>query len=77
MTLRDDYARLFLPTYAPPKPVLTRGNGAFVWDTEGREYIDFGGGIAVLSLGTRRPRRIIGACRTSRPTDAHLQLVCQ
>ena len=55
MTLRDDYARLFLPTYAPPKPVLTRGNGAFVWDTEGREYIDFGGGIAVLSLGHAAP----------------------
>ena len=51
MSLREDYDRLFLPTYAPPQQVLTRGEGATVWDTEGREYIDFGGGIAVLSLG--------------------------
>ena len=26
-----------------------------MWDTEGREYIDFGGGIAVLSLGHAAP----------------------
>ena len=48
--MRDCFADL-----RTAKTGLTRGNGAFVWDTEGREYIDFGGGIAVLSLGHAAP----------------------
>jgi acetylornithine/N-succinyldiaminopimelate aminotransferase len=43
-------ARL-LPTYAPADLVLVRGEGARVWEADGREYLDFGGGIAVVSLG--------------------------
>ena len=48
---RSDYDKLMLPTYAPPPPVFVRGDGSRVWDDGGREYVDFGGGIAVLSLG--------------------------
>lgn len=53
---RDDFDRLMLPLYAPPPPVFVRGKGARVWDDKGREYIDFGGGIAVLSLGHSAPQ---------------------
>lgn len=42
-------------TYGPPKLVLERGEGAHVWDVEGREYVDFLGGIAVNTLGHRHP----------------------
>ena len=53
--LRRQYDAHLLPVYTPPPPVFTRGQGAKVWDTEGREYVDFGGGIAVLSLGHAPP----------------------
>ena len=44
----------FMPNYAPTL-VLDRGEGARVWDSEGKEYLDFGTGIAVNSLGHRHP----------------------
>jgi acetylornithine/N-succinyldiaminopimelate aminotransferase len=42
-------------TYGPPQLVLTRGEGARVWDEDGREYVDLLGGIAVNSLGHAHP----------------------
>jgi acetylornithine aminotransferase len=47
----DRAARYILPVYARPPIVMTKGNGAHVWDTQGRKYIDFSGGIAVNALG--------------------------
>jgi len=44
-----------LPTYARADVTIVRGEGARVWDAEGREYLDFGGGIAVVGLGHRHP----------------------
>lgn len=35
---------------------VTRAENAEVWDEEGRRYIDFAGGIAVLNVGHRHPR---------------------
>ncbi|MEO5558158.1 MAG: acetylornithine transaminase [Dokdonella sp.] len=43
--------RYWLPVYKPREIVLARGVGARVWDLDGREYIDFGAGIAVNALG--------------------------
>lgn len=43
--------RYWLPVYKPRELVLDRGQGARVWDTEQRDYIDFGAGIAVNALG--------------------------
>ncbi|MGH3135231.1 MAG: aspartate aminotransferase family protein [Gaiellaceae bacterium] len=40
-----------LPTYARADLTIARGEGARVWDSDGCEYLDFGGGIAVVSLG--------------------------
>src|SRR5690606_20963530 len=40
-----------LPVYRQREMILDRGQGARVWDSEGREYVDFGAGIAVCSLG--------------------------
>lgn len=36
--------------------VLARGQGAEVWDVDGRRYLDFVGGIGVLNLGHNHPR---------------------
>ncbi|MBD7988056.1 acetylornithine transaminase [Luteimonas sp. Sa2BVA3] len=48
---RDHY----LPVYRQRELVLERGQGARLWDSEGREYIDFSAGIAVCSLGHADP----------------------
>jgi acetylornithine/N-succinyldiaminopimelate aminotransferase len=45
----------WLPVYKPRELVLDHGKGARVWDTEGRDYIDFGAGIAVNALGHGDP----------------------
>ncbi len=45
----------FLPIYQRAPFVLTRGQGSKVWDSEGRQYIDFFAGIAVCNLGHCHP----------------------
>jgi acetylornithine/N-succinyldiaminopimelate aminotransferase len=40
-----------LPTYARADITIVRGEGCRVWGVDGREYLDLGGGIAVVSLG--------------------------
>ncbi|QSX74823.1 acetylornithine/succinyldiaminopimelate transaminase [Lysobacter arenosi] len=47
--------RYYLPVYRPRRIVLDHGHGARVWDREGREYVDFGAGIAVNALGHANP----------------------
>ena len=41
----------YLPVYRPRQVILDRGQGARLWDIDGREYIDFSAGIAVCGLG--------------------------
>jgi acetylornithine aminotransferase len=50
-----------LPTYARADLVLVRGDGRTVWDADGHEYLDFGGGIAVVSLGHCHPAPLAAA----------------
>ncbi|MHA3702490.1 acetylornithine transaminase [Jatrophihabitans sp. YIM 134969] len=44
-----------MPNYGTPSVVLDHGAGSTVWDVDGREYLDFVGGIAVSSLGHAHP----------------------
>lgn len=46
------------PSYSPQSVVLDHGKGMRVWDREGKEYLDFLGGIAVLSLGHAHPAMV-------------------
>ncbi|MGX5672993.1 acetylornithine transaminase [Thermomonas sp. XSG] len=46
---------VLLPVYRQREMIMERGQGARVWDSEGREYVDFGAGIAVCSLGHCNP----------------------
>ena len=41
--------------------LLKRGEGAYVWDQDGRQYIDFVGGIGVLNVGHNHPRVVAAA----------------
>ena len=52
--------RLLL-TYARADLTIVRGDGCRVWDADGREYFDFGGGIAVVSLGHCHPAPLAAA----------------
>ncbi len=45
-----------LPTYKRAPFVLTHGRGCYVFDTDGKKYLDFLGGIAVNALGHAHPR---------------------
>jgi predicted acetylornithine/succinylornithine family transaminase len=47
--------KLFMRTTRRLPVTLVRGQGARVWDTEGKEYLDFVGGWAVNSLGHCHP----------------------
>lgn len=42
-------------TYADPPVTFVRGEGSWLWDTEGRRYLDFLSGLAVTSLGHAHP----------------------
>src|SRR3954451_5795061 len=41
--------------YGTPQLPLVRGEGATLWDAEGKQYLDFVGGIAVNALGHAHP----------------------
>jgi ornithine--oxo-acid transaminase len=50
--------RISARNYAPLPVVLTRGQGVWVWDTEGRRYLDCLSAYSSLSLGHCHPRVI-------------------
>ena len=56
--VRAGYAQHVVPSYkrSATAPVLVRGKGTRVWDADGKEYLDFGSGIAVNCLGHAHPR---------------------
>jgi acetylornithine/N-succinyldiaminopimelate aminotransferase len=67
----ERYAGSLMNTFGPPKLVLTRGQGAHVWDADGREYVDLLGGIAVNALGHAHPR-LVEAVTTQLQTLGHV-----
>lgn len=51
-----DLARCpLMPTYGPPKVQFVKGEGAHLWDREGKRYLDLLSGLAVTSLGHSHP----------------------
>lgn len=47
-----------MPTYARMDVVFERGEGAYLFDSDGRRYLDFGAGIAVAALGHCHPHLV-------------------
>jgi acetylornithine aminotransferase len=47
-----------MPTYAPQPVAFERGDGAWLYDTDGRRYLDLLAGIAVNTLGHNHPRLV-------------------
>ena len=75
MTSSDDlqkrYAASLMNTFGPPKLVLAKGVGPYVWDAEGTSYLDLLGGIAVNALGHAHPA-LVDAVSTQLRTLGHV-----
>jgi len=52
---REMFDEFMVPNYSPGLQIPVRGEGSRLWDQEGREYVDFAGGIAVSALGHVHP----------------------
>lgn len=52
---RSMFDDVMVPNYNPANFIPVKGEGSRIWDQEGREYIDFAGGIAVNCLGHCHP----------------------
>jgi predicted acetylornithine/succinylornithine family transaminase len=48
-------AQYLVPTYVRPPVLFTRGQGCYLYDSDGRQYLDFAAGIAVNALGHSDP----------------------
>jgi acetylornithine/N-succinyldiaminopimelate aminotransferase len=70
-TLFEWSATYHMPNFSRAPICLVRGDGMRVWDTEGREYLDFGAGLAVTALGHSHPR-VTGAIREAAATLLHV-----
>ncbi len=53
--LQRRWDAVMMGNYGTPPVALVRGEGATVWDDDGREYVDLLGGIAVNALGHAHP----------------------
>ena len=65
------YPDALMNTFGPPRLALVRGEGAHVWDEDGKEYVDFFGGIAVNVLGHAHPA-LVEAVTTQLRTLGHV-----
>jgi acetylornithine/N-succinyldiaminopimelate aminotransferase len=60
-----------MPTYRRAPVEFVRGEGARLWDSEGKEYLDFLGGISVCSIGHCHPA-VVAAVREQAGTLTHV-----
>lgn len=67
---RATFDEVILPIYAPAEFIPVKGKGSRVWDTAGKEYVDFAGGIAVTALGHCHPT-LVEALKTQGETLWH------
>ena len=63
MTYAQRWDAVMMPNYGTPPIALDHGDGVRVWDTDGTEYLDLLGGIAVSSLGHAHPAIIEAVSR--------------
>ncbi|MGB2621338.1 MAG: aspartate aminotransferase family protein [Candidatus Acidiferrum sp.] len=66
-----DANQFLLPTYKRQPIVFTHGRGCYVYDSSGKKYLDFLGGIAVNALGHAHPR-VVKVIRRESARAIHL-----
>ena len=65
------YSEFVMPTYGRFELDIARGSGCRVWDFDGKEYLDFGAGIAVCSLGHAHPEITEVVSKQARSLSIH------
>jgi acetylornithine aminotransferase len=68
---QDRFADSMMRTFSPPLAMLVRGEGCYVWDEKGTQYLDFLAGIAVNSLGHAHPE-VVAAVTKQIGTLSHV-----
>jgi len=63
--------RYIMNTYRRFPIILVRGGGSRVWDSDGKEYLDFVAGIAVCSLGHAHPK-VVAAIKRQAEILCHI-----
>ena len=71
---RATFDEVILPIFAPAEFIPVKGKGSRVWDQQGKEYVDFAGGIAVTALGHCHPA-LVEALKTQGETLWHISNV--
>ncbi|MCP2637233.1 acetylornithine transaminase [Microbacterium sp. HD4P20] len=71
MTWQDDAGRDLVRSFGERMALFVRGEGSYLWDADGRRYLDFLAGIAVDSLGHAHPA-FVEAISTQAATLAHV-----
>ena len=67
----ERYEHALLGVFGRPQLVLDHGEGAWVWDVDGRRYLDLVGGIAVNALGHGHPA-LVAAVSTQAARLVHV-----
>lgn len=70
-TWQDDAGRDLVRSFGERLALFERGEGAHLWDSDGRRYLDFLAGIAVCSLGHAHPAFVEAVSRQA-ATLAHV-----
>ena len=53
--ISEEHSKYLIGNYAPPTIEIVRGLGTKLWDSDGKEYLDFASGIAVTNIGHGHP----------------------
>jgi acetylornithine/N-succinyldiaminopimelate aminotransferase len=65
------YGHALMGTFGTPQRILVRGHGAYVWDVDGKRYLDLLAGIAVNALGHAHPT-LVSAIAAQLGTLGHI-----
>jgi acetylornithine aminotransferase len=65
------YSGSLMNTFGPPSRAFVRGEGAYLWDADGKRYLDLLAGIAVTALGHAHPQ-VTGAISAQLSTLGHV-----
>ena len=71
MSWQDDAGRDLVRSFGDRMALFVRGEGAYLWDADGKRYLDFLAGIAVNSLGHAHPA-FVEAITSQAATLAHV-----
>ena len=69
--LTERYTGALMNTFGAPQRVLVRGEGCYLWDADGRKYLDLLSGLAVNSLGHAHPF-VVSAVTSQLATLGHV-----